>query len=234
MAVTRFPVTIIEKKEIAPQVYLVKTHSDDKPLFQAGQYFSVQVAHKVNRAYSAASAPGENTLDFLVDTSPGGLGSQFFLNHTEGDSFDLLGPVGFFTLEQHGVFGDEEPLVFIATGTGIAPIRSMIVELLIFTKVTRKVILYFGLRYDSESYFFEEFTDLAEEYENFEFVPVISRPSALWQGECGYCQEVVTSRPLVGRSRVFICGVTETVKAISADLIKHGYPEEAVFFEKFG
>lgn len=231
---SNFKLNVVSKDLIAPNIFLLKTKPDKDIQFLGGQYISFKIADKINRSYSIASAPGEETIDFVVDILPQGPGSRFVESLQVGDEFDVMGPFGFFTLEKTKVLEDEDPLLFIATGTGIVPMRSMIIDLLRNKKSQRKVYLYFGLRYDTETYYFDELKSLSEEYSNFIFTPVISRPSDSWEGETGYCQNIVF-RDLTDTSlRVYVCGRTETVKSITESLIEKGYKKEHIFFEKFG
>ncbi len=229
-------VKVIEKKTIAPHVLVVTVDGNGNklPIFTAGQYYSFRIADRVNRSYSIASAPSTDTAEFLIDTAPGGPGSLFAEELEVRDIFEVLGPLGFFTLEKTHAYEDENPIIFVATGTGIAPFRSMILDLLVNKKSTRDIYLYFGLRYDTESYYFDEFADLAGKYPNFHNHPIISRPSENWKGEVGHCQDFITQMPVLDGARIYICGQNKNVDAIAEDLKAYGYPKESLHFEKYG
>lgn len=233
-AFSNFKLKVISKDEVTTNVFLLKTKADQNILFQGGQYFSFKIMDKVNRSYSIASAPGEETMDFIVDITPRGPGSIFVENLNISDEFNVMGPFGFFNLEKTKALENEEPLMFVATGTGIAPMRSMIIDLLKNKNTKREIKLYFGMRYDNNTYYFDEMRKLSEEYKNFEFIPVISRPGEKWEGEKGYCQDAILKRERNLDMKVYVCGRTETVKAITESLIENGFKRENVFFEKFG
>lgn len=90
--------------------------------FQAGQFLSLQFSQTAWRAYSIASAPQEKNIELVIRLVPGGVASEIFRTTKEGDLFPFKGPFGGFVLSQN----PEAHLVFCGTGTGIAPLRSMI------------------------------------------------------------------------------------------------------------
>lgn len=226
--------TVVSNAEIAPEVYLLIVKPNEKAPFYAGQYFSFKIADKVNRSYSIASAPNDENIEFLVELIPNGVGSTFVKNLKVGDSFDALGSLGFLTLEKFNIQDLETPLIFIGTGTGIVPLRSMIRHLLLEKKSTRKIDLYFGLRFDNHAYWFEEFAKLASSHSNFTFTPVISKPTENWGGEVGHCQDLLLKKPVDSSADIYLCGSNRSVDGISSDLIAAGYQKEKIHFEKFG
>ncbi len=235
MPFRNFKLKVISNKFIAPNILEMKTLPDIEDLnYKGGQYFSFKVGEKINRSYSTASSPNEKYICFVVDIAPQGPGSKFVEILKAGDEFDVMGPFGFFTLEKTGALEDENPIIFAATGTGIAPIRSMVVDLLNNKKSKRDIYLFYGQRYDNEAYFLNDLYKLAEEHINLKFIPVISRPGETWKGEKGYIHEHIKKMPVIKEARVYVCGRSETVKIISDDLVNFGYPKDKVFYEKFG
>jgi CDP-4-dehydro-6-deoxyglucose reductase len=225
---------VVSNEEIIHEVRVLKVTLDEPTSFSAGQYFSFKVADKANRSYSIASKPSQNPMEFLIEIIPGGLGSTFVLNLKVGDEFQVIGPLGFFNLDKTNALADEKPLLFIATGTGIAPMRSMIKHLLEDLNSQREMHLYFGMRFEDKTYYFEEFAELAEKYPNFKFTPVISRPTEKWSGATGHVQDHIKQIPVIPNAKVYLCGSNTAVQSIIQDLIEYGYPKEMIFFEKFG
>jgi NAD(P)H-flavin reductase len=224
-----YKLTVISNIKLTEKVVLVKVKSDVDLNFKAGQYFSFKIAPGIRRSYSVASKPMNNEMEFLVELIDGGIGSNFIKALREYDTFEALGPLGFFTADESA-----EEFIFIATGSGIAPVRSMIFDLLENKNFTKPISLYFGLRYDGEAYLHEEFTILQEEHSNFKFVPVISRPSEFWKGECGHCQDILIKEPIHQNAKIYICGNNKIVDDIKKTLIDHGYSPEQLHNEKFG
>lgn len=226
---------------LADKIVLVSFHTQERIKFVAGQYFSFKIDEKTNRPYSVCSSPENfnnfNNIEFLVDLMPGGAGSKFFQTLVVEEKVSIKGPFGFFTLDK--ILGQKLPneddhIIFVATGTGIAPHRSMIYDLIKTKKYSGKISLYFGLRYNDQTYFFEEFQKLSEMHQNFSFIPVISKPDRNWKGETGHCQDAILKNKSIKNAKFLICGATKNVNSISDDLINAGFKKENIFYEKYG
>lgn len=224
---------IISKEFISSNVIFLRTKPDRIFEYEAGQYFSFIIEPKVNRSYSVASAPGDEFIEFLIDVTNPGKGADFIRGINENDDIVCVGPLGFFTLSKTHQENASQ-FLFVGTGTGIAPLRSMIRELLIYKQETRKITLYFGLRYDEDIYLYDEFTELQKKFSNFCFNLVISRPSDNWKGLTGYCQHHIGSDSIDVNTNIYICGSTKNVNSIKEHLINIGYPETRLFEEKYG
>jgi NAD(P)H-flavin reductase len=126
--------------------------------------------------------------------------------------------------------------VFIATGTGIAPFRSMLHWLL--TEPGRhqdhQFWLLFGARREHDIYYREEFEHLAAEHPNFHFLPTLSRGEAGWKGLRGYVQEHLSE--IVGTRtdmHAYICGLDKMVKANRGLLKGLGWDRKSIRYEKY-
>lgn len=159
----RRPVRVIELlRETADAVTLVLECTDGKPLpFHAGQYLTHHfvidgTTHK--RAYSLSSAEG-GQIACTIKGIPGGLVSAYVRQHLKpGDRYTVLGPSGEFTLTQ----GDD-PLVFIAAGSGITPVMSML-ETSLMRQPDRAVHLLYANRSAQDSIFAERLRRLTQHY----------------------------------------------------------------------
>lgn len=225
--------TLVRSQPLSPEVRLLTLHveGDSHLDFLAGQ--AVRVEQELNGklvplAYSIASAPGgDNCIELCV--KPGRKGSpadQLCAIH-EGSKVRISRPHGEFVLQQ-----PEATTLFLAAGTGIAPIRSMI-HWLLRNHAGQPVWLIFGAR-DTESLFFHaEFVDLAERHPNFRYVPVLSRPQAGWNGARGHVQHHLDG---VSResARAYLCGPPEMVKSASRCLGELGWPENLIHYERNG
>lgn len=174
-----------------------------RAIFRAGQYLRVSF-DGVERSYSLANPPHKNTEAVLhVRKYASGMFSDHFLSRAEpGNVVQVELPFGDVALDLEA----SEPLMMLATGTGFAPVKS-IVESLVHLQVVRPVHLFWGGRDESDLYM----RDIVREWESrfswFRFTPVVSRPAVDWTGEVGWVQNVaVLDYPEMSESTVFACG----------------------------
>jgi ferredoxin-NADP reductase len=204
--------------------------------FAAGQFVIVNIpkdGKTVKRAYSIASSPHEpNALELCIQHVEGGAASTYFWGLKEGDKLSISGPHGTFQLKQPI---DYDP-VFMATGTGVAPLRSMIKHL--FTiGTTRQVWLLFGTRYEHSLLYESEFRTLTKLRPNFHYIPTVSRPKD-WRGETGHIQDTFKRTfpdvaEAAARMEIYICGVSEVIKSVYSDLAATGIPKEKLHYEEW-
>lgn len=200
--------------------------------FEAGQYVSMQVSERGDRrSYSIASSPEvTHSFELLVDISPQGIGSQFLEKMQPGQEVKVLAPLGRFTVPQDT---NEHALIFIATGSGVAPFKSMIVDQLQLKNDQREIVLYWGLRHETQLFWQDEFLELAEAYPNFHFHPVISQATPQWtlcRGRVTNCLSVHTLPESAG---YYLCGNDAMVKDVLGFLHGKGVPETHIHHEKF-
>ncbi len=200
--------------------------------FKAGQFIILNVpkdGKTVKRAYSIASAPHDPyTIELCIQHVEGGIASTYFWGLKEGDPVSISGPHGNFLLK--GPL-DYDP-VFIATGTGVAPLRAMI-QHLFHHNVTRSVSLVFGTRYEHAVLYESEFRALASLRRNFHYFPTVSRPK-VWHGEVGHVQQTfqkhITDHTNV---EIYLCGWLEVVRAVCKDLEAMGVPKAKLHYEEW-
>ena len=154
--------------------------------------------------------------------------TNYFWTLKEGDKLQIQGPLG--------RFGLKKPLprriVFVATGTGIAPFRSMIHQL--FKEETdRDLWLLFGNRYITDILYDKEWKALATQHKNFHYVPTVSRSSE-YEGEKVYVQKLLPKYlDSTGDTHIFICGLTNMINEVQKVAAEMGFAKEQIFFEKY-
>jgi ferredoxin-NADP reductase len=204
--------------------------------FVAGQWLSFKTnkpdGEEITRAYSIASPPGDDSRFALcLNRVQDGFMSNFLCDMKEGEEITCQGPFGDFILRP--------PLrdtIFIATGTGIAPFRSMLHWLLaeLAHHQDKQLWLLFGNRTEKDIYYHEEFKNLAARHANFHYLPTLSRGAPEWQGMRGYVQE---HAPAIGQSRAdmhaYICGLDKMVKANRELLKSLGWDRKSILYEKY-
>ncbi|HEX8925914.1 MAG TPA: FAD-binding oxidoreductase [Terriglobales bacterium] len=205
--------------------------------FVAGQFVSVREPKAdgkfVTRAYSIASGPrGDNTFDLCLNRVEEGFMSNYLCDREIGDRVRFHGPHGHFILQP-----ERRDTLFIATGTGIAPFRSMAEWL--FSDAShhddRHFYLVYGTRYPEDVYYQEQFEKLAAEQPNFHYIATLSRGPESWTGQRGYVQEHV--RKIVGQRtdmEAYICGLNDMVSAVR-NLLKDevGWDKKHIIFERY-
>jgi phenol/toluene 2-monooxygenase (NADH) P5/A5 len=205
----------------------------DKTLsFKAGQFVMVHVpkgGKLSSKAYSICSPPNEkDSIELCLNRVPGGHFSNFLCNLKGGEILPIKGPYGKFLLNE-SPRGDQ---IFVATGTGIAPIRSMIKHL--FEKETTLPIwLILGIRFENPILYEAEFRDLAARHPNFQFLPTVSRPQK-WSGEVGHVQDTIKKYLFEpDRKDAYLCGLPKMVDETRELLLQIGFKPEQIRTEKY-
>lgn len=192
--------------------------------FKPGQFISFempnpQTGRLVTRAYSIASPPSrEDVLTLLFNRVSGGPGSGFLFDLKVGDPVHFKGPAGSFHLRDD----PERELLFIATGTGIAPIRSMILANAERSD-PRPATLFWGLRSQRDLYYQDDWTALNRRSPNFTAVTTLSRPEQGWPGESGRVLRLLDERVAsVDHLAVYVCGNGGMITDVIASLQSKG------------
>jgi len=204
--------------------------------FVPGQWLSVKThtpeGEEMTRAYSIASPPSENgSVALCLNRVNDGFMSNYLCGLDAGAEIAFQGPFGNFIL--HPPVCDT---LFIATGTGIAPLRSMLHWLLAEQDRHRgrHFWLLFGARREKDTYYREEFERLSAKHSNFHFLPTLSRGEAEWKGLRGYVQEHVAG--IVGTRtdmHAYICGLAKMVKANRELLKRLGWDRTSIRYERY-
>jgi NAD(P)H-flavin reductase len=190
--------------------------------FQAGQFVSFSIdapglPYAVTRPYSIASSPSRpGAIDLLFNLVPGGPGSTYLHSLKTGDEVTFRGPAGTFVLRDY----PDRRLLFVATGTGIAPIRSMILARL---PSRTPVTLVWGLRAERDLYYQDDFAALAARHPEFSFTTVLSRPSSSWTGPGGRVQPLVERfAATVDDLAVYVCGNSSMIASVRSLIRSRG------------
>lgn len=185
-----------------------------------------------NRSYSIASPPfGDNTFELAIVLNPKGLGTPYLWEKVEiGSAIEVSKPLGKFILQEP----IEEDICFIGTGTGIAPLRSMILHIINNNIPYKNIYLIFGNRWEKDILYFKEFKELAEDHKNFNFIPVLSRDNPGWTGKKGYVHEIYQEIFSDKRNATFyMCGWKDMLKDARLNLEKMGYDKKKIKFESY-
>jgi acetate---CoA ligase (ADP-forming) len=203
----------------------------DEPLnFLPGQYITVKVAQDAVRCYSIAGSNNPKHFVLLVDIAPGGPGSKFFEHLKVGDKITYLGPFGVFTLRPDD---GAKNLLFLGTGSGFSPLRSLIDAALTDEKLKDATInLYVGLNHNKDIFWEDYYRRLEKEHPNFKFQISICYPDENWIGHKGFITELVEKDfPDAKNCAAYMCGNKNMINDISNLLTGRGMPKERIYVE---
>lgn len=223
--------------------------SPDRISFEAGQYVSIKINEAgERRSYSIASTPSDDHgFHLLVEIVEGGKGSNFLNNLVVGQEVEVLAPMGQFVVNadtsarQHintcTRENVETKLLFVATGSGIVPLWSMINDQLITKSEKRQMRLHWGMRSEDDLFFVDKLERLANEHSNFVYDVVLSKPSLEWGLCSGHVQDCLERDfgPKAGlvEWEAYVCGRPEMIEAVSSKMIALGMLTQNIHHEKY-
>jgi ferredoxin-NADP reductase len=182
--------------------------------------------------FSIASPPSLRDAFELCVTlvEGGGTASEFMHRLPEGNVLRAEGPLGRFVLPEGELPRDA---VFVATGSGVAPLRSMLLDL--FDRGTRRGLrLLFGARAEADILYSKEWEELEKTRPNFKARFILSRPEEAWTGLKGYVQDQLKDVvPEPGNADYYICGVSKMVEGVKEALKGLGVAEGRVHHERY-
>jgi len=225
--------TIVEFHDIAPEVrhFVFEVPEVQQLPFKPGQFVSLKETlngKKIIRPYSIASLPDGNRFELCLNLVHQGVFTPHLFALQPGDSVEISAPLGFFVVRDPA-----KDVLFIATGTGIAPFRSMAPGYLSHPNAGQLTLL-LGIRNESTIYYRDDFEALARNHANFRFWPTVSRADSSWTGRSGHVQSHLTEA-LAGRTDldVYICGLKAMVDDVRAILKELGFDRKQIVFEKY-
>lgn len=238
-----FEARLVATQRLTPSVReLVFERTDGAPFqFDPGQWVNLVLPlpeGEIKRAYSIASAPvaGSPRFELAVTQVEGGPGSQYLHRMKEGETLRAIGPQGLFTRGKDAVL----PSLFIATGTGVTPFRSMIQAGL--TAGERAPLwLLFGARYEEDILYGDELKRWAAKHPEVRYEVTLSKATAGWTGRRGYVQSHASEllrelRALGGGAEphAYICGLDRMVSSVK-DLLRNelALPRKHVHTERY-
>lgn len=189
-------------------------------VFAAGQYVDIIAPNGLRRSYSLANAQGPRLELHIRAVEGGALSAYWFGPAKPNDLLRLNGPLGTFVLRD--IAGLD--LVFLATGTGIAPVKAMLEAIAGLDSAARpaSISVFWGGREQRDLYW-----DVNSVAAGQRFVPVLSRGGASWQGARGHVQDVFLAEgPDLARSVVYACGSEAMVRAAEEQLTAAGLPPQ--------
>jgi CDP-4-dehydro-6-deoxyglucose reductase len=195
--------------------------------FLEGQFIDIIGPNSIRRSYSIASISSNNKITLLIKKVKDGKLSHYWFNKAKlNDLLRIEGPKGTFFLRDRA-----KPLVFLATGTGIAPIISILDGLDSdpdFNQI-ENISLFWGNRVQQDFIWSPNFKKI-----NVDFYPIVSKDDDDWNGEIGYVQDVAL-RVLnnIKKVNVYACGASVMIDCAKSNFIKSGLNEKDFYSDKF-
>jgi CDP-4-dehydro-6-deoxyglucose reductase len=208
--------------------------ANERLQFLAGQYVEIIMRDGKRRAYSMANAPEEDTrIELHVRSMPGGAFTDYvFHRMKEKDILRFEGPLGTFFLREDS----DKPIIFVASGTGFAPIKSILLHAF-QAGMQRQLVLYWGGRRPKDIYMATLCQQWQTEHDNFSFIPVISDalPEDDWRGRTGFVHRaVMEDLPDLSGYQVYACGAPVVVESAHKDFTSQcQLPEDEFFSDAF-
>lgn len=236
----RRTLTLVANAEVGPSIHVLTfaLENGDDIEFVPGQYVTFYLpkgGRSITRSYSIFSSSYQhNQLSLLIKEVPGGFGSPLLcgLSPVVQPKLTVLAPLGKFVLQPPS----GRSVVFVATGVGIAPFVPML-ERLHNDFSDTPTTLFWGNRYVDGVVHRSELDLLARQWQNFRFVPVLSRPPAdgSWSGAVGHVEAQVESDfPSLRTADVYLCGANQMVNQMQELALALGAPKERVFVDRWG
>jgi len=232
--VRTLPCRVQAMEKLAADVMRIqlKLPANERLLFLAGQYIDILMRGGMRRSLSMANSPEDDAVLELHLRNYGGPFSDYVFNKMkEKEILRFEGPLGTFFLRDQSA----KPIIFVASGTGFAPIKAMIQHAL-QKGITRPMSLYWGGRRPGDLYL----NDLAESWARdygVTYVPVLSeaRPEDQWTGRTGFVHlAVMEDYPDMTGYQVYACGVPLMVEAAHKDFTSRcNLPEDEFYSDAF-
>lgn len=206
--------------------------------FKAGQFMQFyskpygKVKEEVFRAYSISSKSSEHDhIELLIRLVPGGILTGYVHQALKvGDKARMSGPYGDFYLR-----GNCEELIMIAGGSGLAPIRSLVYEV-IEKGLPHKMRFFFGANAMKDLYYMEEFAQIQKDYPQFTFIPCLAfpKPEDNWTGVTGFVTVALEEQIDNGDGKeAYLCGSPGMLDACIKILKDKGFTDQTIFYDKF-
>ena len=233
-------ITLFEKKIIPSKISVIEKLNDDilkivlrlppnsNFNFNSGQYVNI-IKGNLTRSYSIANCSDhKNQLEFYIKKYTNGLMSTYFFKEAKiNDLLRLEGPVGTFFLRGSSF----KNIIFLATGTGIAPIKSILEGLDKSHEQyqNKNIFIIVGARYQDDLFWNPNFKNL-----HIKYIPVLSRQVNDWNGETGYVQDIVLNQQIdLENTQVYACGSNDMINSAKELFFKNNLKENNFFSDAF-
>lgn len=222
---------ITEIKDLGKDIkeYTFSFEKPNKVNYKAGQFILIKIQDNPEafRAYSISSYNEDSKkLSVIIKKVNKGHGTEIIFNDFKiGDTIELQGPMG----DELVPSKSDNKIVFVANGIGITPFIALSEDVLKNYPNAKDVILLDGQRYENEFLYNDYFTDLDKNYENFHYIPMVSRDNSKTIRK-GYVTNALKEMNLKGY-KAYMCGSNNMIKDSYNILLDKGLKKEDIFYE---
>ena len=224
---------LIEKIDLCHDTLELKFKPEAEFKMQAGQFINIKIndggQFPCFRAYSVSCTDNSKQFEICLKVDTEGRGSNWLKSLNLDDNIEYIGPTGKFLFDEES----NNDAFFIATGTGVAPLKCMI-EQQLAKGFNKKITLLFGLRHEQNVFYKELFEEIEKNYYNFKFLLTLSRPKENWTGLQGRVTNYLESNEIDSKNtNYYICGLKAMIDEVLELLKNKGISEENIHFEKY-
>jgi len=199
--------------------------------FKAGQWIYFVLKDGRKRAFSIANSPNDkNELELQIRHAPGGVFTDFVFNNLKpGALLKIEGPHGSFFNQQ-----DESPVLLVAGGTGFAPIKGILEEI-VKQETKQPIHLFWGLRSKKDLYLQQLINTWVKDY-GISYTPVLSEPEKedAWKGNTGFVHQAVLEQfPQLSNFAVYMAGPPQMIDACKQSFISAGLDKNKLYYDSF-
>ncbi|QEN07436.1 2Fe-2S iron-sulfur cluster binding domain-containing protein [Oceanispirochaeta crateris] len=242
--VKQFDATVVSIKDVTYDIKEVVFDLGDETItFHSGMYIQIvvppydKIKGTTQRAYSMSSRPlDHNRVELLIRLVPGGIATTYVHEHLkEGDKMGLVGPFGDFRRSS-----TDSIMLCVAGGSGMAPFKSILHDMIDSNITHRDVWYFFGARSLRDMFYMDEMYAMAKENPWFHFVPALSEPQPEdnWTGETGLITDVLDRfiKNTIGADKDmegYLCGSPGMINACNNVMTGNGIPLEKIYYDSF-
>lgn len=204
----------------------------DDFVFRSGQFVSAIIPFEtgtIRRPYSIASSPHKKgCIELCIKKVEEGRVSVYFHKLQKDQMIKIMGPLGDFKIKN-----PTAETVFIATGTGIAPLRGM-AQTMLLEGANQKILMLTGSRFEDEILYSNEHKELMRMHPNYSWHHIVSRPGPTYTGEVGRVQALIEKYVAADfAGDYYLCGLWPMIEETTKMLAEKGVAKERMMYERY-
>ncbi|MBI4439242.1 FAD-dependent oxidoreductase [Candidatus Woesearchaeota archaeon] len=230
-----YPAKVLETLQETPRVRIFRLEREKSFDFSPGQFAMLSIeglkgkeGALVKRSYSIASSPLQKELEFCITKAENGVFSGAMHSLRPGATVNVQGPYGAFRLKRPV----RENTTFVAGGSGIAPLMSMLRTLILEGNTPRGMRLFYGFRAPEDYTYKKEIESMAKSGK-LSVTLTVDQPTPSWKGEKGFVSEAVKRHSDYQKTDAYVCGPPIMVPATIKALVEAGFRPEGIYKEQW-